>query len=62
LRTASSARCADLALARGSREPKRRNASASGRYPWWSLAVFFLCVYIIHGIVIYGDDERVPGT
>jgi hypothetical protein len=32
-----------------------------GRYPWWSLAVFFLCIYVIHGIVVYGEDERVAG-
>jgi hypothetical protein len=25
--------------------------------PWWSLALFFLCVYILHGIFIYGEDE-----
>jgi len=25
--------------------------------PWWSLAVFFLCVYILRGIFIYGEDE-----
>jgi hypothetical protein len=24
--------------------------------PWWSLCVFFLCIYVIHGIFIYGDD------
>jgi hypothetical protein len=30
--------------------------SIGGSYPWWSLAVFFLCVYILHGIVIYGDE------
>jgi hypothetical protein len=36
--------------------------SIGGRYPWWSLAVFFLCIYIVHGIFIYGEDERVPGT
>ena len=30
--------------------------SISGPNPWWSLAVFFLCVYVIHGIFIYGDD------
>jgi hypothetical protein len=30
-------------------------------YPWWSLAVFFLCVYIVHGILVFGDDERVAG-
>ena len=30
--------------------------SIGGAYPWWSLAVFFLCIYIIHGIFIFGDD------
>src|SRR3954451_17234533 len=24
--------------------------SISGPNPWWSLAVFFLCIYVIHGI------------
>jgi len=24
--------------------------------PWWSLAIFALCIYVVHGIVIYGDD------
>ena len=28
--------------------------------PWWSLAIFFLCVWIVYGIVILGDDDRVP--
>ena len=36
--------------------------SIGGNYPWWSLAVFFLCVYIVYGIAIYGDDDRVPAT
>ena len=31
--------------------------SIGGNYPWWSLGVFFLCIYIIHGIFVYGDDE-----
>jgi hypothetical protein len=31
--------------------------SIGGAYPWWSLAVFVLCVYIVHGIVIFGEDE-----
>ena len=33
--------------------------SIGGAYPWWSLAIFFLCIYIVHGIFIYGEDERV---
>ena len=32
--------------------------SIGGSYPWWSLAVFFLCVYIVHGILVFGEDER----
>jgi hypothetical protein len=32
--------------------------SIGGHYPWWSLAIFFLCVYILHGIFIYGEDDR----
>ena len=31
--------------------------SIGGNNPWWSLGVFFLCVYIVHGIFVYGDDE-----
>jgi hypothetical protein len=30
--------------------------SITGANPWWSLAVFFLCIYIIHGIFVFGDD------
>ncbi len=36
--------------------------SIGGAYPWWSLAIFALCIYIIHGIFIYGDDEGTPAT
>jgi hypothetical protein len=39
--------------------------SIGGNYPWWSLGVFVLCVYIVHGIVVYGEDAsapRVPGA
>ena len=31
--------------------------SIGGNDPWWSLALFFLCIYIVHGIFIYGGDE-----
>jgi hypothetical protein len=30
--------------------------------PWWSLAIFALCVYIVHGIVVFGEDERALRT
>ena len=36
--------------------------SVGGANPWWSLGVFALCVYILHGILVLGDDERVPAT
>ena len=31
--------------------------SIGGAYPWWSLAVFTLCVYVVHGIMVYGEEE-----
>jgi len=31
--------------------------SIGGNYPWWSLAVFALCVYVVHGIFVYGDED-----
>ena len=34
--------------------------SVGGSYPWWSLAIFALCVYVVHGIIVYGEEERVP--
>jgi hypothetical protein len=30
--------------------------------PWWSLVVFFLCIYIVHGIVVFGEEERARRT
>jgi hypothetical protein len=36
--------------------------SIGGAYPWWSLALFFLCIYIVHGILVYGEDERAAVT
>ena len=31
--------------------------SIGGSYPWWSLGIFALCVYVVHGIFVYGEDE-----
>jgi len=41
--------------------------SIGGSYPWWSLGVFALCVYVVHGIFVYGEEDRStprqgPGT
>ena len=30
--------------------------------PWWSLAVFALCVYVVHGLIVFGKDERAAGV
>jgi hypothetical protein len=34
--------------------------SIGGAYPWWSLGIFVLCLYILHGLFVYGADERAP--
>jgi hypothetical protein len=36
--------------------------SIGGSYPWWSLGIFFLCLWIVHGLLIYGEDERAART
>ena len=36
--------------------------SIGGSNPWWSLAIFFLCVWVVYGILILGDDERTLET
>ena len=36
--------------------------SIGGQNPWWSLAVFALCVWILQGILVLGDDERAPAV
>ena len=36
--------------------------SVGGAYPWWSLGIFFLCVYVVHGILVFGDDETAART
>jgi len=32
--------------------------SIGGNYPWWSLGVFALCVYVVYGIIVYGEEDR----
>jgi hypothetical protein len=32
--------------------------SVGGDNPWWSLALFALCVYVVHGLIVFGEDER----
>lgn len=36
--------------------------SVGGAYPWWSVGVFVLCLYVLHGLLIYGEDVRTSRT
>jgi hypothetical protein len=36
--------------------------SIGGNYPWWSLAIFFLCVWVVHGILVLGREEVAAET
>ena len=31
--------------------------SVGGTHPFWSLGIFALCLWVLHGLVIYGTDE-----
>ena len=31
--------------------------SIGGSFPWWSLAMFALCLYILHGLFMFASDE-----
>ena len=33
--------------------------SMGNTHPFWSLAIFALCVWVVYGIIVYGDEERV---
>lgn len=33
--------------------------SMGNSHPWWNLAIFALCIWVVYGIVVYGEDERV---
>jgi hypothetical protein len=36
--------------------------SIGGSYPWWSLGIFALCVFVLHGLLIYGSDDDAVGA
>ena len=36
--------------------------SVGGAYPWWSLSIFALCVWVVYGIIVFDADERAPVT
>ncbi len=36
--------------------------SIGGANPWWSLALFAVCLWVVHGLVVFGEDQRGPAT
>jgi hypothetical protein len=36
--------------------------AVGGAFPFWSLGIFALCVICIHGLVVYGEDDRPAGA
>jgi hypothetical protein len=34
--------------------------SIDGHNPWWSLGIFFLCCWVVWGIIVYGEEEEAP--
>jgi hypothetical protein len=32
--------------------------SIGGSDPWWRLAAFALCVYILYGLIVFGQDVK----
>lgn len=32
--------------------------SIGGAHPWWSLGVFALCVWVVWGIIVFGEEEE----
>ena len=31
--------------------------SIGGTHPWWSLAIFAVCLWILHGLLVFGTEE-----
>src|SRR2546423_224670 len=31
--------------------------SVGGTHPWWSLAIFALCLWILYGLVVFGEPD-----
>ena len=32
--------------------------SMGDHHPFWELAIFFLCVWVVYGIIVFGEDDR----
>jgi hypothetical protein len=35
--------------------------SIGGTHPWWSLAIFAMCVWILHGLIVFGEPSSTTG-
>jgi hypothetical protein len=33
--------------------------SVGGSFPFWSLGVFAICLWVAHGLIVYGEPEQV---
>jgi hypothetical protein len=31
--------------------------SIGGQHPWWSIGIFAICLWVLHGLIVFGDDE-----
>jgi hypothetical protein len=31
--------------------------SVGGEFPFWSLGIFAICLWVVHGLVVYGEEE-----
>lgn len=36
--------------------------AVGGAYPFWSLGIFAICIICIHGLLVYGEDDRTAGV
>jgi hypothetical protein len=36
--------------------------AVGGSYPFWALGVFAICLWVLHGLVIYGEPETTTTT
>ena len=32
--------------------------SMGDHHPFWELGIFFLCVWVVYGIIVFGEDDR----
>ncbi len=31
--------------------------SIGGAHPWWSIGIFAICLWVLHGLIVYGEEE-----